>query len=74
MKVIADKKDKFGNYPLWFDTQDLSKIHEYLLQKYDGYKFAIIIDATCGEFEPLEKPVPVYFLDQIKPEVDMYTQ
>lgn len=69
MKVIEDKPDRFGEYPIWFYSHNLSYINDYLQHHYDGYKFAIVIDCTLGEIVPLEKPLPVYFLGGIAEEV-----
>lgn len=69
MKVIEDKPDRFGEYPIWFYSHNLSDINDYLQHHYDGYKFAIVIDCTLGEIVPLGKPLPVYFLGDIAEEV-----
>ena len=68
MRIITDKKDRFGNFPIWFNSHNLRDINDYLQSRYDGFKFAIIIDASKGECAPLEKPLPVYFLDEIAEE------
>lgn len=69
MKVIEDKQDRFGNFPIWFNSHNLRDINDYLQHHYDGYKFAIVIDCTLGEIAPLEKPLPVYFFGDIAEEV-----
>lgn len=69
MRIITDKKDRFGNFPIWFNSHNLRDINDYLQSRYDGFKFAIIIDASKGECGPLEKPLPVYFMGDIAEEV-----
>lgn len=69
MRIITDKQDRFGNFPIWFYSRNLRDINDYLQHHYDGYKFAIVIDCTLGEIAPLEKPLPVYFFGDIAKEV-----
>ena len=49
--------------------ENSGNINDYLQSRYDGFKFAIIIDASKGERGPLEKPLPVYFMGDIAEEV-----
>lgn len=72
MKVIEEKKDRFGRYCLWFYSYNLKDIYEWLFTHYSGYKFAIVLDVMSDEYEPLDKPLPVYFLDEISEEVKAY--
>lgn len=72
MRVVMDKKDRYGRYPIWFSSCNLSDIHDWLWENYQGYKFAIIIDTMVDEYAPIEKPVPVYFLDEVEKEVKHY--
>ena len=46
MKVIEDKQDRFGNFPIWFNSHNLKDISEWLYYHYNGFKFAIIIDVS----------------------------
>lgn len=70
MKVIEDKPDRFGEYPIWFYSYNLKDIAEWLYHHYDGYKFAIVIDVSKdSDGDVLEKPLPVYFLGDIAEEV-----
>lgn len=75
MKVIQDVEDRFGRYPIIFKGKNvkLEDIHNWLFSHFQGYKFAIIIDETVDEFEEqFTKLVYVYFLDEIKEELDAY--
>ena len=70
MKVIEDKQDRFGNFPIWFNSYNLKDISEWLYSRYNGFKFAIVIDVSKdSDGDVLEKPLPVYFLDDIAEEV-----
>lgn len=75
MKVIQDVADRFGRYPIIFKGKNvkLEDIHNWLFSHFQGYKFAIVIDETIDEFEEqFTKLVYVYFLDEIKEELDAY--
>lgn len=75
MKVIQDVTDRFGNYPIIFKGRNikLKDIHQWLFEHYQGYKFAIVIDETVDEFEEqFTESVYVYFLDEIKEELEAY--
>ena len=72
MKVIEDGKDRRGISCMWFSSFNLKEIHEWLFTHYQGYKFAVILDETIDEYETMEKPVPVYFLDVALDEVADY--
>lgn len=72
MKVVEDKKDRYGRYCLWFSSCNLKDIHDWLFKNYSGYKFVIVVDTTHDEHEPLESPVPVYFMDTVVTEVAEY--
>ena len=75
MKVIQDVTDRFGRYPIIFKGRNikLEDIHQWLFEHYQGYKFAIVIDETVDEFEEqFTKLVYVYFLDEIKEELEAY--
>lgn len=70
MKVIEDKQDRFGNFPIWFNSYNLKDISEWLYSRYNGFKFAIVIDVSKdSDGDVLEKPLPVYFMDDIAEEV-----
>jgi len=70
MKVIEDKQDRFGNFPIWFNSYNLKDISEWLYSRYNGFKFAIVIDVSKdSDGDVLEKPLPVYFLGDIAEEV-----
>lgn len=70
MKVIEDKQDRFGNFPIWFNSHNLKDISEWLYSRYNGFKFAIVIDVSKeGDGDVLEKPLPVYFMGDIAEEV-----
>lgn len=70
MKVIEDKQDRFGNFPIWFNSYNLKDISEWLYSRYNGFKFAIVIDVSKdGDGDVLEKPLPVYFMGDIAEEV-----
>lgn len=70
MKVIEDKQDRFGNFPIWFNSHNLKDISEWLYYHYNGFKFAIIIDVSKEvDGDVLEKPQPVYFMGDIAEEV-----
>lgn len=75
MKVIEETQDRFGKYPIIFKGRNikLEDIHQWLFEHYQGYKFAIVIDETVDEFEEqFTKSVYVYFLDEIKEELEDY--
>lgn len=75
MKVIQDVTDRFGRCPIIFKGKNvkLEDIHNWLFSHFQGYKFAIVIDETIDEFEEqFTKLVYVYFLDEIKEELDAY--
>ena len=75
MKVIEETKDRFGRYPIIFKGKNvkLEDIHYWLFSHYQGYKFAIVIDETVDEYEEqFTKLVYVYFLDEIKEELEAY--
>ncbi len=75
MKVIQDVADRFGKYPIIFRGRNikLEDIHQWLFEHYQGYKFAIVIDETVDEFEEqFTKLVYVYFLDEIREELEAY--
>lgn len=75
MKVIQDVADRFGRYPIIFKGKNvkLEDIHNWLFSHFQGYKFAIVIDETIDEFEEqFTKLVYVYFLDEIKEELEDY--
>lgn len=75
MKVIQDVTDRFGRYPIIFKGRNikLEDIHQWLFEHYQGYKFAIVIDETVDEFEEqFTKLVYVYFLDEIREELEAY--
>ena len=70
MKVIEDKQDRFGNFPIWFNSYNLKDISEWLYSRYNGFKFAIVIDVSKdSDGDVLEKPLPVYFMGDIAEEV-----
>mgnify|MGYP000108668626 CR=1 FL=1 len=70
MKVIEDKQDRFGNFPIWFNSHNLKDISEWLYGRYNGFKFAIVIDVSQEvDGDVLEKPLPVYFMGDIAEEV-----
>lgn len=75
MKVIEETQDRFGRHPIIFKGKNvkLEDIHNWLFSHFQGYKFAIVIDETIDEFEEqFTKLVYVYFLDEIKEELDAY--
>lgn len=75
MKVIEETQDRFGKYPIIFKGRNIKfeDIHQWLFEHYQGYKFAIVIDETVDEFEEqFTKSVYVYFLDEIKEELEDY--
>ena len=75
MKVIQDVADRFGKYPIIFKGRNikLEDIHQWLFEHYQGYKFAIVIDETADEFEEqFTKLVYVYFLDELREELEAY--
>ncbi len=73
MTVKTDLQDRNGKYPLRVTgMKNLNELHEYLYKNYWGSKFAIVFDETKDEYEPLEKEVFVYFLDEIVEEVASY--
>lgn len=75
MKVIEETQDRFGRYPIIFKGKNvkLEDIHDWLFSHYQGYKFAIVIDETVDEYEEqFTKSVYVYFLDEIKEELEAY--
>ena len=75
MKVIQDVADRFGKSPIIFKGRNikLEDIHQWLFEHYQGYKFAIVIDETVDEYEEqFTKSVYVYFLDEIKEELEAY--
>lgn len=71
MKVIVDKQDRCGRYPIIFKNATIGQIHEYLFNNYNGYKFGMVFDETHDEFEEINA-VYVYFLDELLDEAAAY--
>lgn len=77
MKVIeSEKPDRAGHYPIFFPkTATVSQIHDWLWHRFggEGYKFVIVIDVSHDEYEQIDG-VYVYFLGDLKEEVDEYVR
>lgn len=72
------KNDRYGRTPVaYISGSDATpqKIHDAIWNNGlggCGYKFAVVIDESVDEYEPLEKETELYFLDDILEEVCEY--
>lgn len=81
MKYIQNcdcKKDRYGRTPIAFvsgSDATPQKIYERIWMSGhggNGYKFAVVIDASHDEYEMPAKETEVYYLDDILEEVCEY--
>ena len=73
MTVKEDNTDRVGRtYMIFSGVRCIDEVYLWLNQHYSGYKFGIVFDCTKDEFEPPDKKVYVYFLDELMDEVMSY--
>ena len=49
MRIITDKKDRFGNFPIWFNSHNLRDIKWQLAvrEARDGLSFFIVLRVSA---------------------------